>query len=96
MPDTREELEERYEAAVKGRELWQREEEELSRKLGKVVPTSLAERHQGEADAMTLFDRMSSAEITELYQSDKPAWEEMMLNVRSAGERKLEKLNRPR
>ncbi len=56
------------------------------------TPSPEKKRKQ-EDESATLFERMSSAELMQLYQSDRAKWQEVMDSVLSAGERKLAKLN---
>jgi hypothetical protein len=48
--------------------------------------------HTVEDEATALFEKMSPAEVTELYLTDRPKWQKLMDGVQSAGDRKLEKL----
>ena len=65
-------------------------------KGGSPAPTDISSKHTAEAEAKSLFDRMSSAELMELYQNDREKWQEVIDGVQSAGERKLAQLaNRP-
>jgi hypothetical protein len=52
----------------------------------------LSAKHRQEEESTSLFDKMSSAELMELYQTDRPKWQQVIDSVQSAGERKLEKL----
>lgn len=56
------------------------------------TPTPESKRKK-EDEGASLFERMSSAELMTLYQTDKEKWQEVMDSVLSAGERKLAKLN---
>jgi hypothetical protein len=58
-------------------------------KGGSSAPTDLFSKHTAEAEAASLFDKMSSAELMELYQHDREKWQEVIDGVQSAGERKL-------
>jgi hypothetical protein len=94
MPN-RQELEEEYKNAAAGEEKWRLHKEQLGRQLGKAGPTGGTHKHEVEDSAMATFERMTSAELTELYQTDREAWQELIDGVQSAGERKLANLNRP-
>lgn len=52
----------------------------------------LSTTHKQEDESTSLFDRMSSKELMELYQTDREKWQQVMDSVQSAGERKLAKL----
>jgi hypothetical protein len=49
----------------------------------------IAADHREEEDRATLFDKMSSAELMRLYESDRPEWERVCESKRSHGMRKL-------
>ena len=89
MSETREDLEKRYDAAVKGTELWQAEVEELGKKLGREVPTGLTEKHKREDAGSSLFARSTPAEKTQLLMEDPEAYQEMLDAHEAAGLRKL-------
>lgn len=56
------------------------------------TPTPESKRKH-EDESASLFEKMSSAEVMQLYQTDRAKWQEVMDSVLSAGERKLAKLN---
>jgi hypothetical protein len=56
------------------------------------VKPDIAARLNEEGEGASLFDKMTSAELMELYQTDRAKWQEVMDSVQSAGERKLAKL----
>ena len=89
MPETKEERIARFKQFIQIGTEGLKELGELDETPG---PT---ERHRAEEEATSLFDKLSSAEVLEMYYNDEPKWQEMMDNVQSAGERKLAKLNRP-
>ena len=68
-------------------------QEEVDRLRGGPAAPSLSTKHTAEDEAQSLFDRMSSAELMELYQTDREKWQQVMDSVQSAGERKLAKLS---
>lgn len=94
MPETRAELEAEYQKTLDGLGRWKEHAEELGRKLGKEVATDISSKLGAEEEATSLFERMTSAELMELYQTNPTKWQEVMDGVQSAGERKLAKLNR--
>lgn len=68
-------------------------EAELARELGEAPVTDLASKHREEDEGGSLFERMTSKELMELYETDRPRWQGIMDSVQSAGERKLAKLS---
>lgn len=54
--------------------------------------TDITSKHRVEDASTSLFEKMTSAELMELYQTDRAKWQEVMDSVQSAGERKLAKL----
>lgn len=63
---------------------------ERLKELGVVDATKdIASKHRSEDEAESLYDRMTPAEVMELYQTDREKWQEMMDAKEQAGLRKL-------
>lgn len=68
-------------------------EAELSRELGDDPTVDIAASQRDEEENATLFDKLTSAELMSLYQTDRERWQAIIDAKQSAGERKLQKLN---
>lgn len=60
---------------------------------GSSAQFDISARHATEEEGASLFDKLTSEELTELYVTDKKKWKEVMDAKESAGERKLRQLN---
>jgi hypothetical protein len=69
-------------------------QDEVNRlKGGPSAQVDIAARHAAENESASLFDKLTSEELTELYLTDKKRWKEVIDAKESAGERKLRQLN---
>jgi hypothetical protein len=97
MRDSEMETTETKEERIARLEAYKRDVDSELQKLrgGPSSPTDISSKHTAEAEAKSLFDRMTPAELMELYQTDHEKWEKVMESVESAGLRKLRDVSYP-
>jgi hypothetical protein len=64
-------------------------EAELTRELGHEPPGNMESRHRREDEDVVLWDRLSAAEVHDLYANDKEKWDRLREAKQQAGLRKL-------
>jgi hypothetical protein len=64
-------------------------EAELTRELGQDPPSDIASRHRQEDEDVVMWDRLSPAEVHDLYANDKEKWDRLREAKQQAGLRAL-------
>ena len=89
----KEKQDERLARAADFRKLAAELEADVARERGEDPVQDITATHREEEENATLFDKLTSAELMHLYQTDRERWKRIMDAKQSAGERKLMKLN---
>jgi len=69
--------------------VFMRREAELAQEVGEAPATGIRAKVRERDEDVDLWDRMTPAERTELYQNDKEEWKRILEAKREAGMRKL-------
>jgi hypothetical protein len=64
-------------------------ETELAQKLGETPTSDIATARRAETERATLFDQLTSAELAQLYETNREEWQRVLDAKESSGLRKL-------
>ena len=82
-------LKEELERLRQSIQMFRERETELSRKLGEESLTHIAAAHRDEDDRATLYDRMTSAELMSLYETNRSEWQRVIEAKHAQGMHRL-------